>query len=223
MNQIPPKNLSRILCVDDDVTSRLIVEAKLKNDYDILLAASGKEAIDFLAEKMVDLILLDIMMPEMDGYAVIEILKQNDRLKSIPIIFLTGMTSPKEIQKGFEVGGSDYLVKPYSTLELKARINTQLKLIEAQNMLVLIAQANTVKSMIVSLHHEINNPLTVLRGTLGVMEAELDGYKDKFKNLNTAMHRIELIIDKMSKIEEVHFEKYTNESHSSMMLKLSKE
>lgn len=120
-----------ILCVDDTPTNLHLVKNVLdKHGYKVTLAQSGAEAIAYLkTNHRVDLILLDIMMPEMDGYEVCRILKtQRSKISKIPIIFLTAISDIEGVSKGFDVGGVDYITKPFRPKELLARITTHLKL-----------------------------------------------------------------------------------------------
>jgi len=121
-----------ILCVDDTPTNLQLVKNVLdKHGYKVTLMESGAEAIAYLKSRhnTIDLILLDIMMPEMDGYEVCRILKKSTpKIQKIPIIFLTAVNDIEGVSKGFEVGGVDYLTKPFRPVELRARIQTHLKL-----------------------------------------------------------------------------------------------
>jgi len=121
-----------ILCVDDTPTNLHLVKNVLdKHGYKVTLIESGAQALSYLKSKnsTVDLILLDIMMPEMDGYEVCRILKKSSpKLQKVPVIFLTAVSDIDGISKGFDVGGVDYITKPFRPKELLARIQTHLKL-----------------------------------------------------------------------------------------------
>ncbi len=120
-----------ILCVDDTPTNLQLVKNVLdKNGYKVTLVQSGAEAIAFLrASHRIDLILLDVMMPEMDGYEVCRVIKNtSSKLSKIPVIFLTAVNDLEGMSKGFEVGGVDYVTKPFRPKELLVRIQTHLKL-----------------------------------------------------------------------------------------------
>jgi len=121
-----------ILVVDDNpenlkVVSNFLLEIK----YGIALAVNGESALQIVSENKVDLILLDIMMPGMDGFEVCRVLKDNPSTADIPIIFLTAKSDVEDIAKGFQLGGVDYITKPFYREELFARVNShiQLKLI----------------------------------------------------------------------------------------------
>jgi len=114
---------ANILIVDDEPINVMIANKILqKNGYNTLTAASGQAALDVISSKLVDLILLDIMMPEMNGFEVCTKLQEDDNKKNIPVIFLTAVTDKESIIKGFEVGGKDYLTKPFNSSELLARV-----------------------------------------------------------------------------------------------------
>jgi len=120
-----------ILCVDDTPTNLQLVKNILdKKGYKVTLVESGAEALAYLKKNpRIDLILLDIMMPSMDGYEVCRILKKSSaKIRKIPVIFLTAVTDIEGVSKGFDVGGVDYITKPFRPKELIARIQTHLKL-----------------------------------------------------------------------------------------------
>ena len=115
---------SKILIVDDTEMNLRILISALGDVYDVSVATDGFSAFELLEEELPDLILLDIMMPGMNGYEVCERLKADPRTAYIPIIFLTALTEIKAKSKGFEVGAVDYITKPFDIVEVKARVNT---------------------------------------------------------------------------------------------------
>ncbi len=117
-----------ILVVDDRKENIHMLIGLLGNDYNVMAAKSGKAALEIVNEEEVDLILLDIMMPEMDGYQTCEVLKSQTDTKDIPILFITAKTDEESIEKAYDVGGIDYVTKPFKPKELLARIGTHLKL-----------------------------------------------------------------------------------------------
>lgn len=133
------KNKSTILIVDDTDTNIDVLLALLGEKYDVLVALDGKSALDIAKKEEIDLILLDIMMPEMDGYEVCETLKKSYETKDIPVLFITAKTDEDSIEKAYDVGGSDYITKPFKPRELLVRMKTQLKLRELINHLDYIA------------------------------------------------------------------------------------
>jgi CheY-like chemotaxis protein len=116
-----------VLVIDDVEINIDILVALLSDEYDILVALDGMSGLEVLEEDVnVDLILLDIMMPEINGFEVCEKLKLNENTKDIPVIFSTAKTDEESIQKAFAVGGVDYITKPFKSKEVKARVRTQL-------------------------------------------------------------------------------------------------
>jgi phosphoserine phosphatase RsbU/P len=125
-----------VLLVDDTPENIQIVHAILKDLYRVRIATSGAKALDLVrSEPVPDLILLDVLMPEMDGFEVCLRLKLDPATRDIPVIFLTGMTEVEDETKGFEVGGVDYIHKPFSQAVVRARVQTHLTLRGAREQL----------------------------------------------------------------------------------------
>jgi len=141
------KEKNTVLIVDDTETNIDILLELLGEKYDILVALNGENALSILEEEHVDLILLDIMMPSMDGYSVCSILKSKESLRDIPVIFITAKTDEDSIEKAYEVGGIDYVTKPFKPRELLARIKTQLKLKEMLEHLEYIASHDVMTGL----------------------------------------------------------------------------
>mgnify|MGYP003832544121 FL=1 len=124
-----------LLLIADDmpvITNMLSYILKRKN-YAIAIATNGIETIEMAKKHSPDLILLDIIMPDLDGFTVCKRLKESPETKEIPIIFLTAKDDPGEIQKGFESGAVDYVKKPFNHTELMARVKTHLELKSARD------------------------------------------------------------------------------------------
>jgi len=124
----------KILIVDDNNENRRVLATVLskKTSYNLTLASSGQSAIESTFSENPDLILLDIMMPEMDGYEVANRLKENVQTKDIPIIFITANADSESVSKAFKSGGIDYITKPFNPEELLARVNAQVKMNQYQ-------------------------------------------------------------------------------------------
>jgi diguanylate cyclase (GGDEF)-like protein/PAS domain S-box-containing protein len=116
-----------ILIVDDEFVNIDIIAKILRNSYDLKVAKDGQEAFEVLKSSHIDLILLDIVMPNMDGYELAKRLKKDAKLSHIPFIYLTAKSDTKSIVKGFEYGAVDYIAKPFVKEELLARVDTHLK------------------------------------------------------------------------------------------------
>ena len=140
---------SKILIVDDISKNIQLAANILKTEgYNLSFAKNGKTAIERCSVVDFDLILLDVMMPDMDGFEVCEILKKDDKTKDIPIIFLTGKTDTESVIKGFEIGGVDYITKPFNGAELKIRVQTHINLrIEQQRNFDLLNNILPIKAI----------------------------------------------------------------------------
>jgi phosphoserine phosphatase RsbU/P len=128
---------ARILMVDDNPKNLQILGNTLAPcHYDIEYALNGQAALSWVKKKAFDLILLDIMMPEMDGFEFCKIFKADESHKNIPVIFLTAQTDMNSVIQGFEMGGVDYINKPFNKQELLARVSTHLELRNSRNLIV---------------------------------------------------------------------------------------
>ncbi len=128
------KQLPRILIVDDEPANLKVMRQVLQEHYRLTFARSGQEAIARLAQDSVDLILLDIMMPEMTGFEVCQRLKQNPDTAAIPVIFVTALRDSIDEEKGFDLGGVDYIVKPIIPSIVRARVKTHLSLVKIETL-----------------------------------------------------------------------------------------
>ena len=117
------KNQYKILIADDSGTDVEILMAGIADEERHLTAAySGKEVLKYIKKEIPDLILLDVMMPDMDGYQVCKLLKKDIRTMHIPIMFLTSLADTEDVTKGLELGAVDYIVKPYNLTVINAKI-----------------------------------------------------------------------------------------------------
>jgi phosphoserine phosphatase RsbU/P len=138
-------DVKTVLLVDDEPANLQIVNSILKDTYKTRIATNGAKALELANQDPApDLILLDVMMPEMDGYEVCSRLKSDDRTRDIPVIFLTGQTEIDDETRGFEVGAVDYIHKPFSPAVVQARVRTHLVLRGIRNQLA--SQLQTIQS-----------------------------------------------------------------------------
>jgi len=146
-----------ILIVDDTEENIDILVESLADIYDIRIATSGKRALKIIETVKPDLFLLDVMMPEMDGYELCEILKADPKTKDIPVIFLTALSESRDEAKGLGLGAVDYIVKPFNIELVKARVHNHLqlrihrteleRLVKERTMELEVTQDVTIKSM----------------------------------------------------------------------------
>lgn len=122
------KKRNNILVVDDEVMNQHILLDLLEDEFNLEFANNGQECLDSIDKSIPDIILLDVNMPVLDGLKTCEIIKKNKDMSHVPIIFISALASPKERLAGYQVGGDDYLTKPFEEDELKAKIHILLKL-----------------------------------------------------------------------------------------------
>ncbi|MBU0484076.1 MAG: response regulator [Proteobacteria bacterium] len=159
-------NECRLLLVDDTRTNIDILVNGLKDLYKLSIAMDGETALNIVKAQRPDLILLDIMMPEIDGYEVCRILQEDPETSGIPIIFLTALDHAADKAAAFEQGAVDYITKPFEMIEVKARIKTHLSLKLSREEMVRMheeemlqaAKMISIGTLVAGMGHEINNP-----------------------------------------------------------------
>jgi len=113
----------KVLIVDDDPNILMSLEFLMrKSGYSVFIARNGKEALELLDSNMPDIALLDIMMPDVDGYEICRYVKKNKKLKACKVVFISAKTRESDIQKGYDAGADLYITKPFSTRQLMAKI-----------------------------------------------------------------------------------------------------
>ena len=200
-----------VLLVDNEKINLKVLADLLKDDYRLKLATSGEQALQFAeTPPLPNLILLDVVMPEMNGYQVIKYLKENNVTKNIPVIFVTALSSISEEEKGLMLGAIDYIIKPYSPPLVKMRVHNHLRYhnledrvkertLELSNALTELktTQKHLVESekmaalgqLIAGIAHEINTPLGAISSSAGniknLLEQTLTMMPPLFQNFST--------------------------------------
>ena len=168
-----------ILVVEDDKNiSDLIHMYLVKEGFDVRIAGDGGKALEEFQKKEPDLILLDIMMPDMDGYEVIRHLKADPALQDIPVIFLTALHNPEDIVKGFKLGASDYVSKPFNHEELITRVSHHIYLAAAQRTIMrqrdeLQATVDARDKMYSVIAHDLRSPIGTLKMVFNMLSINL--------------------------------------------------
>ncbi|RLB86608.1 MAG: hypothetical protein DRH10_10220 [Deltaproteobacteria bacterium] len=156
---------SKILIVDDAVDTVELLRKRLRFEgYDTAEAYDGEEALKQVTEYNPDLIILDIMMPKLDGYEVCQRLRSNENTKYIPVLMLTAKSTVEDKVKGLNLGADHYLAKPFDYKELSARVRSLVARKEAREKLVEEEKAEALEQMMGEVEHEIRNPLTSIGG-----------------------------------------------------------
>jgi diguanylate cyclase (GGDEF)-like protein len=133
-----------LLIVDDEKQNRALLTELLQGEHRIILAKDGNQALERAREHRPDLILLDVMMPEMDGYAVIRALKNDDLTRHIPVIFITALDSAGDEERGLELGAVDYISKPFNPAIVRVRIHNHLQSVHQRRLLEQMAMLDSL-------------------------------------------------------------------------------
>lgn len=185
-----------ILVVDDTPTNLMVIASLLnKAGYRVLVAESGASALDLVKLNKPNLILLDIMMPHMDGYQTCERLKSSEDTQSIPVLFMTAKSEVSDKVKAFEAGGVDYITKPYQMEEVLARISAHLTIARQKLALEkLLAEKNRFMNIAA---HDLRNPLTVIQGWAEIGELSMSGEDSRniFLNIRSSVRQMASIIN----------------------------
>ncbi len=160
---------NKILIIDDTPSDIKVLSNVLHDDYGVIIATNGKDGLALVKEQHPDLILLDIIMPEMDGFAVLAALQKDATIKDIPVIFLTVVDAVDDKVKGFSGGAVDYIIKPFEPMEVKARVKVHLGLQQALKQLANqnkeLQEANKLRDEVERIYqHDLKNPLTSVLG-----------------------------------------------------------
>lgn len=193
---------NKILIVDDNQVNVDVLTELLGNEYDIMTADNGKQAIEIASTYFPDLILLDIMMPEMDGYQTCKLIRQNPDLKYTKIIMVSAKTSINERLQGYQSGADDYVTKPFDTQELLAKVKVYLKLKAAE-------QLDNMKSeLTMSVTHELRTPLCIMKNVISNIKAGFTKIKDpklaqQLETINDNANRLAKIISNFLDVSKI--------------------
>ena len=168
------RNDYKILIVDDVVSNVLLLKILLTNEkFQICTASNGRECIEKAKSERPDLILLDVMMPDLNGFDTAVILKGDPETSNIPIIFLTALNTPADLVQGFKVGASDFLTKPFNKEELIVRVMQQISLVAARR--IIMAQNEELRHTISNrdkmysvIAHDLRSPMASIRMVLNL-------------------------------------------------------
>lgn len=198
----------RILIVDDTPKNIQVLGTILRQeDYQLNIANNGKQAIDMAEKVLPDLILLDIMMPEMDGFQTCKTLKKMEKTKNIPVIFLSAKSETEDIVKGFEMGAADYVTKPFNASELLSRVKTHLQLKYIQDLMNL--QNHERKVLLQVICHDLTNPLVGIKGIVDLLETieNLEDLKEFIPFLSTGVDNALSIVELIRTMQSIENDK----------------
>ncbi len=204
-----------ILIVDDTPTNITLLTQLLKAKYSLRVATSGPKALEAaLSGDSLDLVLLDIMMPDMDGYEVCGRLKENEAIRDVPVIFLSALNETRDKVKGFNAGGVDYITKPFELEEVRARVETHLKIRRLQQELghkhaqlqenyARLRDLSALKDEFLRIaSHDLKNPLMCILGFASLVENLVKPGGELTPEMHECIARISVSARLMQKIIE---------------------
>jgi two-component system, sensor histidine kinase and response regulator len=201
----------KILIVDDQPANIMLLQRKLeKEGLDVMVAFNGKQCLQLCEGVLPDIILLDVMMPEMDGIETCQLLKANPRTQAVPVLFITAKNTKEGKLEGLNVGAVDYITKPIDLDETLARVNTQLKVknlfeqnLRLQQKLSEARQAAAIGAITEGIAHNLNNLMGVVVGYLDLLKADAtlgDTPKRRVGLIDVAVQKIVKIVSTLTTI-----------------------
>ena len=210
--------MKKILIIDDYPDNVFLLQDRLEREgFEVIKAYQGETGIQKAVEEKPDLILLDIMMPDISGFDVCKTLSANQATKLIPIILLTALTEADSLKEGLLAGAFDYIKKPFNRTELIARINSALRFSEANKLLIEIEKIKTYAATVVTANHEIKQPLTLINLSTAAIRRELsktdfshDVVLKRIEFIENAAKNIISVLDKLGSIKKPVITPYVN-------------
>ena len=211
--------MKKILVIDDLPENVFMLQDRLVQEgYEVSTAYGGNDGLEKAYSTKPDLILLDVMMPDMNGFEVCKTLIHDDRTKHIPIILVTAKSGPEDIKEGLEAGAFDYIKKPFNRIELMARVKSALKLSEANRQLLEIEKQTTYLATIVTANHKIKQPLTLLSLSSAAIKKELEkgeftkeSISNRLKYIEAAIKDISDVLNKLNSITKLELSDYAKD------------
>lgn len=207
-----------ILIVDDDrVTSLFVSKGLEKKGFKVHLVSSGPECLEYLEENIPAVVLLDIIMPEMDGLEVLEKIHENFPSVELPVIMVSAKEDDKDIIQALKLGANDYITKPVRFDVAIARIRMQAELADLHKESQQASEVKALNAMMVTFRHEMNSPLFVAKA----FSEQLSSENRKAEKIQQALEKIEAILQKMDNAVSSGL-KYVQYSDDVQMLCLKK-
>ena len=203
------KHEHSLLIIDDEEFNIAILSDILRDDYDINVLKNGKDAVRVAIQHMPSLILLDIIMEGIDGFEVLGQLRENNDTKDIPVIFISQLTNPGDEAKGLALGAADYIIKPFSPIVVKLRVQNKIKMMRQMRMIMdkeLSERSVRIKSDFLSrMNHEMRTPMNTIIGMVNIAKRTGDYTKkaDCIDKIDSESRYLLRLIDDMLDIDAI--------------------
>jgi DNA-binding response OmpR family regulator len=193
--------MKKILVIDDLPENVFMLQDRLEHEgYEVITAYDGLTGIEKTRNELPDLILLDVMMPGITGFEVCKTLANDIKTKNIPIILVTAKIGAEDTKEGLEAGAFDYIKKPFNKIELLARVNSALKLSDAQKMLIKAEKQSIFAATVVTANHKIKQPLTLMNLSAAAIKRELAKEEISKEAITKRLNYIELAIKEINDV-----------------------
>jgi len=202
--------MKRILVIDDLPENVFLLQDRLENEgYEVITAYEGKSGLNKAISEQPDLVLLDIMMPDITGLDVCKKLVNTEETAHIPIILVTAKIEAEDIKEGLEAGAFDYIKKPFNRIELLARVKSALKLSDARKQLIEAEKSKLFAATVVTANHKIKQPLTLMSLSAAAIKREIgkeiistEAINKRLDYITTAIKEINNILNQLHTIKK---------------------
>ncbi len=202
--------MKKILVIDDLPENVFLLQDRLESEgYEVITAYEGKSGLNKAISEQPDLILLDIMMPDITGLDVCKKLVGNEETAHIPIILVTAKIEAEDTKEGLEAGAFDYIKKPFNRVELLARVKSALKLSDARKQLIEAERSKLFAATVVTANHKIKQPLTLMSLSAAAIKREIskevistEAINKRLDYITTAIKEINNILNQLHTIKK---------------------
>lgn len=210
--------MKKILVIDDYPDNVFLLQSRLEREgFEVVKAYDGTMGIQKAIEEKPDLILLDIMMPDISGFDVCKTLTTREDTKLIPIILVTALSEAENLKRGLQAGAFDYVKKPFNKNELIARINSALRFSDMSKVMLEVEKVKTYAATVVTANHEIKQPLTQINLSTAAIRRELsknefaqDSILKRIEFIENAAREILTVLEKLGSIRKPVITPYVN-------------
>lgn len=195
------ENIKILIVEDDPVSGQLLSKLLEKRKFLVKLITSGTECLQIIDDEKYDLVLLDIMMPDISGLEVLDHIRRTKDTTQLPVIMVTAKVKDQDIVDALRRGANDYITKPVNIDVAMARIKTHMEMSHLIKESLSLKQAATITKMVGTLNHEINNPLAIALGNISILQKEYEG-NTKLEKAAKALDRITDLVKKIKDISD---------------------